>query len=200
MSARDVWNQGMDDVRLWLVTPEPRPLAVSGPGASDAVGELLAGAPADADGFMRTDAHGRVPGLYDVYAAGDGADFPIKQGGLATQQADAVAESVAARMGAPVTPEPFKPVLRGRLFTGGPQQFLRAGIAGGEGEGSASPQALWWPPTKVAGAYLAQYLFDRDEAEALGRPPAGFTHVEVPVGEAHGIELLGARRPHSDAC
>ena len=52
------------------------------------------------------------PGLAGVYAAGDGAAFPIKQGGLAAQQADAVAESIAAAVGARVTPEPFRPVLR----------------------------------------------------------------------------------------
>ena len=39
--------------------------------------------------------------LEAVYAAGDATDFPIKQGGLATQQADAVAERIAARAGAP---------------------------------------------------------------------------------------------------
>jgi sulfide:quinone oxidoreductase len=41
--------------------------------------------------------------------------FPIKQGGLGTQQADAAAEHIAARFGAPVEPEPFHPILRFRL-------------------------------------------------------------------------------------
>ena len=40
--------------------------------------------------------------------------FPIKQGGLATQQADAVAEAIAAGRGSR-RPEPFRPVLRGLL-------------------------------------------------------------------------------------
>ena len=44
------------------------------------------------------------PDLAGVYAAGDGTAFPIKQGGLATQQADAVAETIAAAAGAPVEP------------------------------------------------------------------------------------------------
>ena len=47
-------------------------------------------------GFVPVDPHGRVAGLERVYAAGDGTAFPIKQGGLATQQADAVAETIAA--------------------------------------------------------------------------------------------------------
>ena len=38
------------------------------------------------------DAIGRVPGAEDVYAAGDITTFPVKQGGLAAQQADVAAE------------------------------------------------------------------------------------------------------------
>ena len=64
-------------------------------------GRALDGVPADGDGFIPVDAHGRVPSLPGVYAAGDGTNFPIKQGGLATQQADAVAEAIAAEVGAP---------------------------------------------------------------------------------------------------
>ena len=56
--------------------------------------------------------------LEDVFAAGDIANFPIKQGGLAAQQADAAAEAIAAEAGAQVDPQPFKPVLRGILLTG----------------------------------------------------------------------------------
>jgi sulfide:quinone oxidoreductase len=39
-------------------------------------------------------------------------------GGLASQQADAAAESIAALAGAAVTPKPFHPVIRGMLLTG----------------------------------------------------------------------------------
>ena len=38
-----------------------------------------------------------------VYAAGDITTFPVKQGGIATQQADAAAEAIAAELGADVT-------------------------------------------------------------------------------------------------
>ena len=48
--------------------------------------------------------HGRVAGLDDVWAAGDCTAFPIKQGGLAAQQADAAAASIAAHAGAGVVP------------------------------------------------------------------------------------------------
>ena len=51
-------------------------------------GPALAGLPMDDDGFIPVDEHSRVTGAEDVYAAGDGTNFPLKQGGLATQQAE----------------------------------------------------------------------------------------------------------------
>jgi sulfide:quinone oxidoreductase len=150
-------------------------------------GPELDGVPAEHQyGFIPVDRHGRVAGLEHVYAAGDAIDFPIKQGGLAAQQADAVAHHVAARHGAPVEPRPFTPVLRGMLLTGAAPRFLSAGLGAREGESSASSQALWWPPTKIAGEHLAPYLLERDkaEAEAIGRPPEGFADVEIPLTDA----------------
>jgi sulfide:quinone oxidoreductase len=144
-------------------------------------GPAIAGVPVDDAGFIPTDPHGRVPGLEDVYAAGDATTFPVKQGGLAAQQADAVAESVAAGLGASITPRPFKPVLRGLLHTGGDDRFLRAGIGGGEGDAAAAVTSLWWPPTKVAGVYLAPYLFERDHSDRADALPPGFTEVAVPL-------------------
>jgi sulfide:quinone oxidoreductase len=89
-------------------------------------GPWIEGMPADDRGFIPVDRHGRVPGAPGVYAAGDATAFPIKQGGLATQQADAVAAALAADLGAlPATP-PFSPVLRGLLLTGGAPLYLRA--------------------------------------------------------------------------
>ena len=67
-------------------------------------GPAIPGLPADADGFVMIDGHARVVGVPDVYAAGDCTDFLIKQGGIACQQADAAAEDIAARAGAPVSP------------------------------------------------------------------------------------------------
>jgi sulfide:quinone oxidoreductase len=159
------------------------------PGAADYVvtlpllrGPELAGVPTTPpDGFIPVDEFGRVTGLADVYAAGDAVDFPVKQGGLAAQQADAVAEHVAARYGAHVDPAPFRPVLRGMLFTGGDPVFMRSDVPGADpGIGSAW-YPLWWPPTKIAGRNLTPYLFERDEDELLGRPPAGFVDVDIPL-------------------
>jgi sulfide:quinone oxidoreductase len=122
-------------------------------------GPSLRGIPAGRGGFIPTDAHGRVPGRDGVFAAGDATTFPVKQGGLAAQQADAVAEAIAALAGANVDPQPFRPVLRGTLLTGGRTRYLRADISGGAGDDSTvSGEALWWPPNKLCGRYLAPYL------------------------------------------
>jgi sulfide:quinone oxidoreductase len=121
-------------------------------------GPAVPGLPCDAAGFIAVDEQSRVTGLDDVYAVGDATTGPIKQGGIATQQADAAAEAIAARMGAPVTPSPIRPTLRGMLLTGIAPTYLRTQIAdtGDSFETAANP--LWWPPSKIAGRYLAPYL------------------------------------------
>ncbi len=143
------------------------------------VGPAVPGLPHDAGGFVPTDLEGRVTGLTDVYAAGDATQFRPKQGGLATQQADAVAAAIARAAGADVAPMPFRPVLRGLLLTGFVPRYLRADITAGTSV--VDTEALWWPPGKVVGRYLAPFL-----AEHLGldaSPPesaeSGAVRVEV---------------------
>src|SRR5262249_28671768 len=55
-------------------------------------GPRLDGILHDAHGFIPTDEHGQVAAEVDVWAAGDATTFPLKQGGIAAQQADAAAE------------------------------------------------------------------------------------------------------------
>jgi sulfide:quinone oxidoreductase len=165
-------------VREGLLDVEPGP-----PLRADAVislpaldGPALVGVPADPRGFIPVDAHGRVLGLAGVYAAGDATSFPVKQGGLATQQADAVADAVAADLGLGPDPAPFRPVMRGLLLTGGAPLYLRAQLAGDEAptarvlRGEVSSRALWWPPGKVAGRYLAPYLGTARPVDLGGEP------------------------------
>jgi sulfide:quinone oxidoreductase len=148
-----------------------------------AAGPGIDGVMADEEGFIRVDRHGKVRGIERVWAAGDAVAFPVKQGGLAAQQADAAAESIAALAGADVTPQPFHPVLRGVLLTGRGREWLRQDIAGGGGEGGASDRhALWWPPTKVAGRYVSPYL------EGVIEPDAG-TAGETPPGQPVELDL-----------
>ena len=130
-------------------------------------GPFLPGLPHDHEGFIATDPHGLVGGEPDVYAAGDATTFPVKQGGLATQQADAAAEAIAARAGAGVEPTPFRPVLRGLLLTGSAPRYLRAEMSEPPAPSNASEHALWWPPSKIAGRWLAPYLaLNNEELQA----------------------------------
>jgi sulfide:quinone oxidoreductase len=127
------------------------------------VGPHIPGLPEAPGGFIPVDEHGRVRGVADVYAAGDATDSPIKQGGLAAQQAVAAAEAIAAASGADIDPEPFRPLLRGLLLTGGRERWLRAPAGGTPAATRASLEALWWPPAKIATRYLAPVLAGREE-------------------------------------
>jgi len=121
----------------------------------DLRGPRINGLKGNTDGFLEVDEHGRVLAQRDIYAAGDGTAFPIKQGGLATQQADAVAEAIAARSGADLIPAPFIPVLRGMLLTGAAPRYLHRDASGAS---EVSERPLWWPPGKIAGRFLTPYL------------------------------------------
>jgi sulfide:quinone oxidoreductase len=142
-------------------------------------GPGIHGLPVDDHGFIPIDDHARVSGVEDVYAAGDGTNFPIKQGGLGTQQADAAAAHIAHRLGAALDPEPFRPVLRGKLLTGDASLHMRADVAGGGGEGESSLDCLWWPPYKVSGRYLTPWLYHGDAAKTDAESPEGALDVEV---------------------
>jgi sulfide:quinone oxidoreductase len=144
-------------------------------------GPGIEGLPCDQDRFIPIDPSGRVHGLYDVFAAGDAVKFPVKQGGLATQQADAAAESIAAMAGADVTPKPFRPVLRGLILTGAVPLFARASISEVGPPYATGTEALWWPPGKIAGHYLAPYLAERS-GDILSPPEAAAVAVEVELG------------------
>ena len=123
-------------------------------------GTDIAGLPMEA-GFVPVDEHGRVRGIDDVYAAGDVTSWTPKQGGLAAQQGEVVAETLAERAGAPVRPSPYRPVLRGIVLTGAESAFLRSDTRGHDRRSIAALRPLWWPPAKVAGRYLAPYLAAR---------------------------------------
>jgi sulfide:quinone oxidoreductase len=141
-------------------------------------GPAIPGLPQDEHGFIPIDQHARVRGVEDVYAAGDGTNFPIKQGGLGTQQADAAAAHIAHQLGAAIEAAPFHPVLRGKLLTGEESLHLRADVAGGGGVEEASLDCLWWPPHKISGRYLAPFLY-HGELHAEPEPPRRPLDVEV---------------------
>jgi sulfide:quinone oxidoreductase len=145
-------------------------------------GPRIDGLPQTVEGFLPVDAHGQVHGLADVFAAGDITSFPVKQGGIAAQQADAAAEMIAANAGADLAPQPFRPVLRGLLLTGRQPRYLRHELTGGAGDASAaSPEPLWWPPAKIVGRYLAPFLGAVAGVESPPEAPAAPGAVPVDV-------------------
>lgn len=125
-------------------------------------GVRIRGLPHDAEGFLPIDRHARVTQADGVYAAGDVTTFPIKQGGIAAQQADAAAEAIAAGFGAATEPRPFKPIVRDMLLTGLEPIFLRADISGAGYSFQLDTEPLWWPPAKIAGRHMGPYLAQQE--------------------------------------
>jgi sulfide:quinone oxidoreductase len=133
-------------------------------------GRHIEGLPYDSEGFIPVDDHARIPGLAHAYAVGDVTNFPVKQGGIATQQADVAAEAIALELGCDVEANPLDPVLRGILWTGSKPRYLFGWLGGGHGETSVASERPPWPidnPSKLIGRYLTPFL---GQLEAVTRP------------------------------
>ena len=125
-------------------------------------GRRIPGVPGNFSGFVRTDERARVVDIDRVWAAGDMTDCPIKQGGLAAQQADLAAADIAALAGAPVDAAPAPQILRAQLVGGREPLFLRAEL-GRDGAPvdagvAISGDAPWWPTAKVFGRHVAPWM------------------------------------------
>ncbi len=148
-----------------VINPGERRLHVSRVVAlPELYGPGVRGVPLSEHGFYRIDIHGELVDAEHIYAAGDATEFPVKFGGIAAQQADAIAEALAALAGADVTPEPFHPVIHGILLTADKPRYLTARITGGQGFSSEiSETPSWSPAAKIAAKYLAPYLEQLDQ-------------------------------------
>ena len=114
----------------------------------------FAGVPTDKEGFIIVDDDCRIPIEGNVFAAGDCTQLPNKQGGIAAQQADAVAAQIAALAGAGVEPKPFRPRLQALLFTGEtPLRLDATGPTPDRGREGEPDQA-----EKIKALYLTPYL------------------------------------------
>jgi sulfide:quinone oxidoreductase len=136
-------------------------------------GRRIAGLPYDASGFIPVDDHLRIPGLANAFAVGDVTTFPVKQGGIATQQADVAVETIAAELGCEVEANALDPVLRGILWTGTKPRYLFGWLGGGHGETSVASERPPWPidnPSKLIGRYLTPFLAGFDGGNGNGRP------------------------------
>jgi sulfide:quinone oxidoreductase len=129
-------------------------------------GRRITGVPGNASGFVPVDTLGQVEGLQNVYAAGDLTTFPIKQGGLATQQADVVAHTLAEQLGAPVKQIRAPRVLRARLVGGERPLFMRTEFDWNGDPTNATLERAdddrQATTAKVLGRYLVPYLETRE--------------------------------------
>ena len=146
-------------------------------------GHSIPGVPADPHGFVPVDGECRVRGLANAYAAGDGSTVAIKQGGVACQQADAIAERIAAEAGADIDPAPVNLVLRGRLMTGSTLRYLSDTDPDG-----AEPEepVLFAGHRKVDGRYLSPWIAGADgvherDHDPVEDPSAPALEVEAPA-------------------
>jgi sulfide:quinone oxidoreductase len=133
-------------------------------------GPSLPGLPSDGRGFIRTRPDGRVGHVEAVWAIGDAAAFPIKQGGIACQQADAAAAAVAAQLDVEAPAMPFDPVVRGALWLGDGYRYMRSEPAGGRDESlgvTSTSDPLWHPAEKIAGRFLPAMLGARPIRDEL---------------------------------
>lgn len=125
------------------------------------VGPGIRGLPTEGHGgFIPIDAHCAVPGAGGrIFVAGDATDFPVKHGGIGSEQADTAAAAIAYLAGAEVDDEPFQPVIRGMLLTGRDPLYMSARLIGtGSFESEVSDKPLWPSGDKVAAQELGRYL------------------------------------------
>lgn len=138
-------------------------------------GPSVRGVPAAKDGFITVNSYGLVDAAGPIFAAGDATDFPVKHGGIAAQQADTAASTIAALAGARVTPEPFHPVIQGMLLTADKPLYLTARITGGRGFSSEITEIpTWSSATKYLGPYLAAHDQAADHVDTQDQEADGY--------------------------
>jgi sulfide:quinone oxidoreductase len=204
-------------VDMHVVTPEERPLDVFGLAAADFTSSRLDAAgitftsgteapeadrvialgvpqppaiPGLPAGFLPVDVFCAVRGADGVWAAGDVTDSPVKQGGLATQQASVAAQAIAAGVAGERPTEPYLPVLRAMLITGRRTCYFRRRLDGID-PGQASHRALWWPPSKIAGKRLAPFL---DELDARDQTVSLERRIASRRGRVRAVIATGAKQ------
>ncbi len=157
-------------------------------------GRRVRGVPCDEHGFIRIDDHCRVLGSERLFAAGDVTNFPIKQGGIATQQADVAAEAIAAELGVDLDPRRFDPVLRAELWTGEAPLYLEGWLGGGHGEASSLTVTAPWGGAegKIVGRYLSDFIAEVERSQV----PAGLS--ATPPGSRPDPLDSRDRRSHGD--
>jgi sulfide:quinone oxidoreductase len=109
------------------------------------------------DGFLHVDEDQLVEGTKNVYAVGDVTDFRVKQGGLASEQADAAVSAIESTLGDRDSPVPFSREIEALLLTANRRVAMRARI----GESSSQSIAVETPSgpvQKIHSKLLAERL------------------------------------------
>jgi sulfide:quinone oxidoreductase len=129
-------------------------------------GPAVPGIPAGPGWFIPIDDYCRVEDTDGhVFAAGDATAYPVKHGGLGTQQADTAAAGIAHLAGLPDRPAPFTPVIRGMLLTGNSPLYLSAHVVSGLGWRSHVYEEPPWPADeKIVAEELGPYLTMLEES------------------------------------
>jgi len=142
-------------------------------------GRGIGGIPHDEDGFIAIDERGGVVGLERIYAAGDVGSLFFKQGAFASQQADTVAEAIAAAVGAGVEPRAASSRMRAVLWTSQGPRYL----SGGNGEVGGRASSPSQPHLELLhnGRLPARYLSPLVDSLLAGN---GFHPVERSAAEA----------------
>ncbi len=133
-------------------------------------GPALCGLPMDAEGFVRCEPDGTLPEAPGVRVVGDAGTFPLKKGGIACQQADSAAASIARALGGDVEELPFMPAMPEWVWDGADGWLAIDGeplLDGGQ------DPARWWPVPKVTGRFLAPFL---QEIARAPTPAAAHDH------------------------
>jgi len=105
-----------------------------------------------------------VIGADHVYAAGDATDFPVKYGGVAAGQADAVAASITAAAGVALARALFDGAVHGFLIRGRtkPRHYFNVRIrAWGAHDQRVAEPAESAQGAKIAARCLGPYLEQR---------------------------------------
>lgn len=120
-------------------------------------GRAPEGIPADEHGFLHVDTSQLVEGTSNVYAVGDVTDFRVKQGGLASLQADAAICSIESELGDREAPEPFAREIEAILIAASRRVAMRARI-GEETSQSIAIEQPTGPVQKIYSRLLSERL------------------------------------------
>jgi sulfide:quinone oxidoreductase len=120
-------------------------------------GHAPEGIPKRPDGFLAVDDFQRVSGTENVYAIGDVTDFRVKQGGLATAQADLAIAAIEHQLGSGPEPGPSTHEIDALLLTADRRLAMRARI-GPESSESVAIEQPTGAVQKIHSRLLAERL------------------------------------------